>query len=1175
MKNMTCTLLRVLVIVSLLSPVLLSQSQAKSFNFDLEATGECRFITLTWNPVPKAEFYSIYRGRSKDDIHPMPLTDFPIQDTSYVDQNDIILGQEYFYYVSAIGLDKKEFAKSSIVSATPFCEENKPSHPCKLGLKYQVGNPLYWINDDSHGPMETSPMIRNSRMFLVIRYVTQAIPGTQIFWEGMTQKVTIITRSGDTIELWIGKYDARINGQWEAIDPNNKQVIPFLKEGRTLLPLRFVCEKLGAESIEDIQWDATTQTVEIFVDDPECEKEGFRYPKARSLQGSFYEFSVEYHSQSDKLPNEVKLELLKSDNSKTLEINPGKPSKQDLKLEAVKTPKPSTEEIKSSFKKAQRYHFRMELDPAMLHFYRFSADLHEKHPSEGYLGPIYSKLPHSQDLKELDLPRIEDGTSLTLQGYFTTEPYPRLVKDYSDVNELEQKINSNFLLQLDHGQKIEEGSYICVKVEKRTINKKIPILKLNKLVFYQKIRSKKYQANEIIMETPPLLTQNQHRFAIIYSGCIDKAEVEDSEGINQVYRRARADFTGEMLNIYKTSFSMAIPKNNIYVNFGRGDEEIDEICADDGDGNPFDFDWDDAEYRNTMERDAERWWRMDDGWRIRRGTRAALYNSILEINAKIRGLAPDITPEIYFFVFTHGSVAGLCSYEDGGMLYENLVNRLTPLMENSITSLNARSKIRFMNNTCKAGAILPYVEDTFRLSGQDYFQLAVSSQENELSWGQWPDHSETSYASAGGTFGLPFLTSLEQQAKSNAKRAVDWKLAYDYAATHDVYVTGVEHERDDGSKVMVFVNPQYWYSRDRNLFQRGPAYEEPLSPEQEILLNQCRIGVDTSEVSFDICNCSMTPTTPFPKASFNVVNRGIVPLSIVEIVADESVLSKASTYPAMVFLANDYDSCHEQYPMNVPLRYTDSFTFEICLHASRLNAQPLDENGYMAKENNLPLFIQVPISIVYESNSRRYSQTAYVPLRVRAESYQLSYQTSIKRSETVKGKLSEWEALETSCIVTPRIEGLPNYIISGPSNTENIHMKISTDIFKQSNAQNLIYGFIQEFKLELKFDFMGEGTDCMGQRESSSGGGTIISASMPSKLKGMLEVPYTLYLPTEKIPILIKPGAHSSDGLQALIGKHTFQFKIRRTAHFNCEYRQASSHIFDLTIDLEFTNPKT
>jgi hypothetical protein len=1173
MKNMTCTLLRILVIVSLLSPILLSQTQAKTPNFDLEATGECNFITLSWNPIPKAEFYSIYRGRSKNDIHPMPLTDFPIQGTSYVDQNDIILGQEYFYYVSAIGSDKKEFAKSSIASATPFCEENEPSPPCKLGLKYQVGNPLYWINDDSHGPMETSPLIRHSRMFLVIRYVTQSIPGTQISWEGMTQKVTIITRSGDTIELWIGKYDARINGQWEAIDPNNKQVIPFLKEGRTLLPLRFVSEKLGAESIEDIQWDATTQTVEIFVDDPECEKEGFRYPKARSLQGSFYEFSVEYHSQDGKLPSDVKLELLKSDNSKTLEINPGKPSKHDLKLEAVKTPKSITEEIYSSYKKGQRYHFRMELDPAILHFYRFIADLHEKHPPEGYLGPIYSKLPHSQDLKELDPSRIEDGTSLTLQGYYTSEPYPRLVKNYSDINELEQKTDPSFLLQLDNGQRIEEGSYICVKVEKRSSNKKIPVLKLNKLVFYQKIHAKKYRAKEIIMGAPPLLSQNQHRFALIYSGCIDEARVEDSSGTIHSYYRARADFVGEILNLYKTCFSMGIPKSNIFINFGRGDYEIDEICADDGDGNPFDFDWDDSEFRNTMERDAERWWRMDDDWRLHDGTRARLYQSISEIRSKIQSLDSELTPEINVFIYTHGGWNGLCSYHDGGVLYENLAARLHPLTENTAVSMHSRSKIRIMNNTCKAGAFIPHMDETFRLSGLDYVQIAASSQADELSYGQWPDHSESSYASAGGSFGLPFCASLDQQAKSNANKAVDWKLAYDYAVIHDVYVAGVEHERDDGSKVMVYVHPQYWHSRSRNLFQGGPAYEDPLSPEQEVLLNQCRIGVDTSEVSFDICNCSMAPTTPYPKANFTVVNRGIVPLSIVEIVADESLLSKASTSPAIVFLANEYDSCREQHPMYVPLRYTESFTFEICVHGSRLNAQPLDENGYMAKENNLPLFIQVPISIVYESNSQRFSQKAYIPLRVRAESYQMSYKTGIKRAESVKGKLSEWEALETSCIVTPAIEGLPEHVISGPSNTDNIHMKISTDIFKQSNVQKLKYGYIQEFKLELNFDFTGEKADCFSQGERSAGGGKIISATIPNNLKGILEVPYTPYFPTEKISILIKPGAHSREGLQSLLGKHTFQFRIRRTAHFNCEYHQQISHDFDLTIDLEFTNP--
>lgn len=150
MKQMTGICIRFLLTgILLLYPLRTSQSVQADF-FGLEAFGECNFITLSWNPVPQAESYWIFRGTAADKIHSMPLTDFPVKETAYVDKNNIVLGQELFYYVSAVGPDHKEFAKSAVVSAIPRCDEQKTPPSCKLVLKYQVGNTLYWVNEDSH-----------------------------------------------------------------------------------------------------------------------------------------------------------------------------------------------------------------------------------------------------------------------------------------------------------------------------------------------------------------------------------------------------------------------------------------------------------------------------------------------------------------------------------------------------------------------------------------------------------------------------------------------------------------------------------------------------------------------------------------------------------------------------------------------------------------------------------------------------------------------------------------------------------------------------------------------------------------------------------------------------------------------------------------------------------------
>jgi len=59
------------------------------------------------------------------------------------------------------------------------------------------------------------------------------------------------------IELFIGKKTASINGVSKEIDAP-----PFIKDGRTLVPIRFIAETFGAL----VDWDATTQSITITLD---------------------------------------------------------------------------------------------------------------------------------------------------------------------------------------------------------------------------------------------------------------------------------------------------------------------------------------------------------------------------------------------------------------------------------------------------------------------------------------------------------------------------------------------------------------------------------------------------------------------------------------------------------------------------------------------------------------------------------------------------------------------------------------------------------------------------------------------------------------------------------------------------------------------------------------------
>jgi hypothetical protein len=105
----------------------------------------------------------------------------------------------------------------------------------------------------------TTPVIipEWSRTVVPIRAIVEALGGT-IGWDGVARKVTI-NFNETTIYLWIDNPKAKVNGEAKWIDEGNHNVKPIIKNGRTMLPLRFVAESLGCS----VEWDAATRTITI------------------------------------------------------------------------------------------------------------------------------------------------------------------------------------------------------------------------------------------------------------------------------------------------------------------------------------------------------------------------------------------------------------------------------------------------------------------------------------------------------------------------------------------------------------------------------------------------------------------------------------------------------------------------------------------------------------------------------------------------------------------------------------------------------------------------------------------------------------------------------------------------------------------------------------------------
>ena len=94
-----------------------------------------------------------------------------------------------------------------------------------------------------------------------IRPVAEALFAT-IGWDAATRKVTITQKTPDgktkVIELWIEKKQAKINGADQWIDGKQK-LYPAIVGGKTMLPLRFTANALGA----DVAYEAATKKITI------------------------------------------------------------------------------------------------------------------------------------------------------------------------------------------------------------------------------------------------------------------------------------------------------------------------------------------------------------------------------------------------------------------------------------------------------------------------------------------------------------------------------------------------------------------------------------------------------------------------------------------------------------------------------------------------------------------------------------------------------------------------------------------------------------------------------------------------------------------------------------------------------------------------------------------------
>ncbi len=195
-------------------------SQALAF----KATTGDGYITLDWSAAANTaglDGYYLYKGTSPGGEDASPMFDFPINALTYKD-TQVTNGKTYYYILKPCYNQGTLLGSSSNeASATP--QGNKGGT-----IVLTIGNPHMKVNgqnkeiDPGKG---TAPTIVSGRTFLPIRAVIETMGGT-VAWNETDREVTIVFNK-KTINLWIGKTTATVNGTAKKLD-----VAPYISKNR-------------------------------------------------------------------------------------------------------------------------------------------------------------------------------------------------------------------------------------------------------------------------------------------------------------------------------------------------------------------------------------------------------------------------------------------------------------------------------------------------------------------------------------------------------------------------------------------------------------------------------------------------------------------------------------------------------------------------------------------------------------------------------------------------------------------------------------------------------------------------------------------------------------------------------------------------------------------------------
>ena len=126
-----------------------------------------------------------------------------------------------------------------------------PANGHEVSVTMQIDEQKAFVNDLQY-ILDQPPIISNNRALVPLRFFSEAL-GAKVQWESQNRSIEFKSDLKQVM-LFVDKRTAYIQNR-----PYQMDVAPIIVNGRTLVPVRFVCEVLGY----DVYWNEADQTVAI------------------------------------------------------------------------------------------------------------------------------------------------------------------------------------------------------------------------------------------------------------------------------------------------------------------------------------------------------------------------------------------------------------------------------------------------------------------------------------------------------------------------------------------------------------------------------------------------------------------------------------------------------------------------------------------------------------------------------------------------------------------------------------------------------------------------------------------------------------------------------------------------------------------------------------------------